>query len=819
MAAEAAATPFAVRAELAALTQEESARLFDRGRVADPGVERIVAALIDEVRRDGDVALREMAARFDGAALTELEVPRATCARALARLDPALRAALEEAAANITTFHRAQLPTRFEEIETLEVETAPGVLLGRRAEPLRRVGVYVPGGRAAYPSSVLMGVIPARVAAVREVLVCSPPGPDGLPPAPVLAACALAGADRVFAVGGAGAIAALALGTDLIPPADRIVGPGNAYVTEAKRQLSAHVGIDSPAGPSEILVLADDSADAELIGAELIAQAEHDPDAAAVLVTTHAAHIADVNAAVLRQLESQPRADIIRAALRTRGGLLLARDTDAALSFAERYAPEHLLVMTREPRALLPRLRAAGSIFLGASSSVAFGDYITGANHVLPTGGFARYHAGLSTLDFLRWTTYQEVSAGAAARLSAPTIVLADAEGLPAHALAARLRATDGNAPAAREASSSGAGPGPAAPSRKLAGRAAYRELPLYDPGRSPCDVDLSDNTNLFGPAPSIRSALASAAAATVTRYPSVYATDLKRALATLHGVEPANITTGCGSDDIIDSALRAFCETGDDVAYPDPTFGMIPLFSRMNALRTVPVPLTDALEVDADALVATRARVTYVCRPNNPTGNAFDRSAIERVCSDAAGLVLVDEAYADFAEDDMVGVAVRSERAVVLRTMSKAFGLAGLRIGYAIGPARLIAEIEKSRGPYKVGGVAEIAALAVLSHDVGWVRDRVADVKRNRARLLDALRERGLAALDSASNFVLVPVPGDARALDQALRGHGVATRPFAGLPRLGDCLRVSIGPWSQLERFLAALDAVPGSTHLVNA
>jgi histidinol dehydrogenase len=494
---------------------------------------------------------------------------------------PGVRGALELAARNIAVFHGAQLPAG------LEMEPVPGLRLGRRADPLRRVGVYAPGGTAAYPSSVLMGVVPAKVAGVDEVIVCSPPGADGLPSPQVLAACALAGADRVFALGGAGAIAALALGTASVPRVDKVVGPGNAYVTEAKRQLTGLVAIDSPAGPSEVLVIADDSADATLVAAELLAQAEHDADAACVLVSTSAALTDEVAERVAALLEGQPRAAIIRAALAAQGALLVAADLDDAVRFAEAYAPEHLLVMTREPRSLLPRLRAAGTIFLGPASSVAFGDYVTGANHVLPTAGLARAYSGLSTLDFMRWTTYQELSDGAAARLAPATVTLAESEGLPAHALAARLRGGRGDAGAAHIGSAA-AGDGAAgdgalpatAPVPAFRPRPAYAALSLYDPGRLPCETDLSDNTNVFGVPPSLAEPAAAWAAPRITRYPSVYATDLKRALADLLDVEPACIVTGCGSDDVIDSAVRAFCEPGAVLAYPEPTFGMVPAFA-----------------------------------------------------------------------------------------------------------------------------------------------------------------------------------------------------------------------------------------------
>ena len=416
------------------LTAEQSSNLFQRGRMQNPDVVKVVAELIDAVRLRGDAALREQASRFDGAADLRIEVPRTDWGGALARMEAPVRAGLELAARNIAAFHTAQLPAK------LEIEIQPGVLLGRRADPLERVAVYAPGGRAAYPSSVLMGVVPARVAGVKEVIVCSPAGPSGSPPDSVLAACAIGGADRLFAIGGAGAIAAVAYGSATVPRVDRVVGPGNAYVTEAKRQVNGVVSIDCPAGPSEVLVIADESAAGRLVAFELLAQAEHDPDAASVLVSTSAQLIDEVATIIAREISAQPRASIIRNAMRARGALLLAEDDAEMLAFNQRYAPEHVALYVRDPRALLEETVNAGSVFLGSAASVAFGDYVTGANHVLPTATLARCYSGLSVLDFIRWTTYQDITPGAAAQLSSVTATLADAEGLPAHAAAARLR-------------------------------------------------------------------------------------------------------------------------------------------------------------------------------------------------------------------------------------------------------------------------------------------------------------------------------------------------------------------------------------------
>jgi histidinol dehydrogenase len=415
---------------LTGLAPHERSALLSRTVEGDARIPQATADVIAQVRQHGDAALLSLTERFDGVQLAALEVPPEALTRALEGLSGPLRQGLDRAARNIATAHRAFLP------QPVEVETEPGVVVGRRPDPLARVGVYAPGGRAAYPSSVLMGAIPASVAGVGEVILCSPPQKDGLPSPVVLAAAALAGVHRVFAVGGAQAIAALAFGTVSIPRVQRIVGPGNAYVAEAKRQVAGKVGIDSPAGPSELLTLVDEGADAAAVARELLAQAEHDPAACVVALCLSEAIRARVQEALERQAEVQPRRDVILAAFASRGALLTVGSLEEAVVFANAFAAEHLLLALRDADRVLPQLRGAGTVFLGEQSSVAFGDYLTGSNHVLPTGGKATAFSGLSTQDFMRWTSYQRVSREAASRLAWDVRVLAESEGLFAHAAA-----------------------------------------------------------------------------------------------------------------------------------------------------------------------------------------------------------------------------------------------------------------------------------------------------------------------------------------------------------------------------------------------
>ncbi len=417
-----------------ALTSAERRTLFDRSTSVDDAVRTQTAAIIRRVRESGDSALRELAAQFDGATLDAIEVPRREWERARDAMEPALRAALERTVRNVRAAHAAFLP------QAMETETEPGIIVGRRPDPLQRVGVYAPGGRAAYPSSLIMGVVPAKVAGVADVIVCSPPGPSGLPSDVVLAAAAIADADRVFAIGGAGAIAAMAHGTASVPRVDRIVGPGNAYVAEAKLQCAGAVAIDSPAGPSELLVIADESADPMIVAREMLAQAEHDPRAAVVCVAVGADLADRISQAVTTLMPTIDRLEIVTDAFGFAGGVVHTATLDAAITFANEWAAEHLLLALAPASldAAFARLRGAGTVFIGETASVAFGDYMTGANHVLPTGGLSRCYSGLSTLDFIRWTSWQRVTPAAAASLAPDVGRFADSEGLPNHAVTAR---------------------------------------------------------------------------------------------------------------------------------------------------------------------------------------------------------------------------------------------------------------------------------------------------------------------------------------------------------------------------------------------
>jgi histidinol dehydrogenase len=389
--------------------------------------------VVERVREEGDAALRAYAREFDGVEVGALEVT-GDAERAADRLDDDLRGHVERAIENVRTFHEAQRPTDWR-------REFDGRELGRRFRPIERAGAYVPGGGAAYPSSAVMGVVPAVVAGVEHVVVCTPPA-DDLPGA-TLAAAHLAGADAVYQVGGAQAVAAMAYGTESVPAVDKVVGPGNRYVTAAKAEVRGDCEIDLLAGPSEVLVVADASADPDLVAADVVAQAEHDPDAAVAAVVDDAATADAVAAAIDEQATGRTRESVIREALDNEpSGVFLARSRAEAALFADEYAAEHLAVHVQDDEALLERIDSAGSVFLGPYTPVAAGDYASGTNHVLPTGGRARVTGGLSVETFLRATTVQRMDREALADLRETITALADAEGLEAHAASVERRFT-----------------------------------------------------------------------------------------------------------------------------------------------------------------------------------------------------------------------------------------------------------------------------------------------------------------------------------------------------------------------------------------
>ncbi|AIS32081.1 histidinol dehydrogenase [Methanobacterium formicicum] len=403
-------------------------KFLQRSQLDSSSIVNIVEDIVSNVRDNGDKALHHYTEKFDKVDLKDFLIEEEDLKRSIQKINSQLMVSLEKAASNIEKFHQSQLPQEW----SLEVDE--GITAGQIVRPLERVGCYIPGGRAIYPSSILMTVIPAKVAGVEEIICCTPPGPDKTVQDMVLAAAYLAGADKVYRVGGAQAIAAMAYGTETIPAVNKIVGPGNIFVTAAKKMVYGQVDIDFPAGPSEVLIIADETGNPEYIALDLLAQAEHDPQAASVLVTTSMDLATAVKDQVEEELPRMKREEIITESLQKNGKIIVVNTMDDAIRFSNEYAPEHLIIATREPEEVVKDIKNVGSIFLGNLTPVAAGDYGSGTNHVLPTSFCARMYSGLSTESFLKKPTVQRLSEAGLKSLKDVVIPLAEYEGLYAHA-------------------------------------------------------------------------------------------------------------------------------------------------------------------------------------------------------------------------------------------------------------------------------------------------------------------------------------------------------------------------------------------------
>ena len=408
--------------------------LKKRAQQTDKDVSAVVAQIVENVRAHGDQAVREYTEKFDGVAPEKTEFSPQEIAALSKSCAPAFLQALEKAAGNIRSFHQRQVQQSWLTAEN------DGVLMGQRVRGLARVGIYVPGGTAAYPSSVLMNAIPAKIAGVQEIIMVTPPGKDGKPNPDIMAAAQIAGVDRVFMMGGAQAVAALAFGTQTVPKVDKIVGPGNIYVATAKKLLYGIVDIDMIAGPSEILIIADQNANPEFLAADLMSQAEHDVLASAILLTDSPVLAQQVQDALASQIQKLSRADIILQSLRDYGAIILCKNIDQAVELANELAPEHLEVCTENPMEYIGRLDNAGSVFLGAYAPEPLGDYYAGPNHVLPTSGTARFFSPLSVDSFIKKSSFIYYTAAALQKGSADIVALANAEGLTAHANSIKVR-------------------------------------------------------------------------------------------------------------------------------------------------------------------------------------------------------------------------------------------------------------------------------------------------------------------------------------------------------------------------------------------
>ncbi len=420
--------------EILDYNKETVEELIKRSQADINSVLTTVSDILNDVRENKDNAVKAYTAKFDKAELDDLKVSEEEIKKAYDELDDELIKALKSASANIEKFHKAQIP------EEWEMEVIPGITAGQIIRPINSVGCYIPGGRAVYPSTILMTVIPAKIAGVDRIIACSPPGPDGKIQAAILVAADLAGVDEIYKCGGAQAIAAMAYGTESIAKVEKIVGPGNIFVTAAKKLVYGDVDIEFPAGPSEVLILADESAIPEYIAYDFLSQSEHDPNASCFLVTDSERIANESNELIEKFANEAKRSEIIAESLAQHGHVILCSTMDEAIDFTNEYAPEHLIISTKDDKAVLDKIKNAGSIFLGKYSPVAAGDYGSGTNHVLPTGGGAKMYSGLSTETFIKKPTVQTLTKEGIKELSKTVLPIAEYEGFYAHADSIKVR-------------------------------------------------------------------------------------------------------------------------------------------------------------------------------------------------------------------------------------------------------------------------------------------------------------------------------------------------------------------------------------------
>jgi len=821
-------------------------RLLHWSPEQDQGIEQAVSAILADVQARGDEALMDYTRRFDRLDVHEaagLRLSQAELQAALDGLPAAERQALERAAERVRRYHEHQRTSSWMYTE------ADGTRLGQRVLPLDRVGLYVPGGKAAYPSSVLMNAIPAQVAGVKE-LVMVVPTPDGVRNPAVLAAACLAGIQEVYTIGGAQAVAALAYGTRSIRPVDKIVGPGNAYVAEAKRRVFGTVGIDMIAGPSEILVVSDGSVPADWVAVDLFSQAEHDEMAQAILISPDAAFLDAVAEAIARLLPGQPRRAVIGKSLADRGALIHVRSMQEAAELVNRVAPEHLELAVRDVDGLLADIRHAGAIFMGRWGCEALGDYCAGPSHVLPTMRTPRFSSPLGVYDFQKRSSLIEPSAAGADHLAKVAATLARAEGLEAHAQSAeyRLGGDGGNATAAGQVASDG-GVAPAAAGTVSAAQIAARverhvrpdvqRMAAYHVADATDAIKLDAMENPWRLPGALQAELAQRLAAlAINRYPSgnTY-TALKQAIARHDGLDGIDgLVLGNGSDELISLLCQLVAQPGATIMAPAPSFVMYEMGARLAGVGFVPVPLRPDFSLDREAMLQAiethRPALVFLAYPNNPTGNLFDADDVRAILQATDGLVVLDEAYAPFAGGaSWLSQLTAWPNLAVMRTCSK-WGLAGARIGYLASAPAWAAQLDKIRPPYNISALdAETACFAFQHHaDFDHQTQALCTERQTLVQRLQALRgPQGLSHVyPTAANFVLVRLaggqddasgPSRATRVAAAMRAAGVLIKDASRMhPALAECLRLTVGAPEENEAMLqalaAALDAVPAAS-----
>lgn len=771
----------------------ELKQALKRDKKVPVGPDPFISDVFREIEKSGDLALRNFTLQFDGVAPDCLLVGEKEFEEAEKLVSPELKQAISVAAKNIERFHRSQ------ENREIEVETTPGVFCWRKSVPIQTVGLYVPGGTAPLFSTVLMLGIPAKIAGNPNRYLCTPPNREGKIHPAILFAAKTAGIDLVYKAGGAQAIAAMSFGTETIPKADKLFGPGNQYVTAAKMYAqSLGIAIDLPAGPSEVLVAADSSVPDSFIAADLLAQAEHDTESQAIFLTDEPGFLEQVLEEMNKQLELLPRKEIAQKALDS--SLAIVTAVEKWPEIIDSYAPEHLIIMGQYEDEIAAKVTNAGSVFIGRNTAESFGDYASGTNHTLPTSGFAKAYSGVSLDSFVKKITYQKISDEGLRNLGQTVITMAEAEELQGHANAVKVR-LEWNVEQNENENENQKEKEDAKINRFL-----RKDLLNIQPYRSARDefagtekIFLDANEHAFETA--------------FNRYPDPKQRELKEVISELKGFNHENVFLGNGSDEVLDLIFRLTCTPYlDSVAFLNPSYGMYAVLARLNGLKTREINLDSQFQISVSEILlqAEDAKLLVLCNPNNPTGNRIPKTELLEIVRRFNGLVIIDEAYIDFCPDgSLAEEVVNYANLIVVQTLSKGYGMAGLRIGAAIASKTWVTALNRIKPPYNLSSIVQETAVKTLK-EIPW-RDLNAEIIRERERLILFLKSLSLVTevFPSETNFILFRIP-NATVIYNKLIENGVVVRDRSSQFNCSDTLRVSVGTSEATNRFIQIMQTL---------
>ncbi len=775
----------------------EWSTILKRPLIETKNLEIAVRSIMDQVQDQGDQALYKLTEKFDKVKLKNLMISSKEIESSVSQVNSKLKTAIKIAHGNIERFHTAQKE------HAQIIETMPGVQCWRKNVAIQKVGLYIPGGTAPLFSTVLMLGIPAKIAGCEEIILCTPPQKNGQVDPAIMYTANLIGISKIYKVGGAQAIAAMTFGTESIPAVNKIFGPGNQFVMEAKQQaLREGLAIDLPAGPSELLVLADGSANPKFVAADLLSQAEHGTDSQVVLIAFDDIFIDKVLLEIIEQLQSLPRKMIATEALGNSIAIIV-KGKKEAIDIINEYAPEHLILAVENAELLANRIINAGSVFLGNYTPESAGDYASGTNHTLPTNGYAKSFSGVSLDSFYKKITFQKITEKGIQNLGSTVEIMAEAEQLIAHKNAIRIRLdTILEKQSGVEEVDSVELVGNSGFSLPALVRSSLRNFQAYTAARDEYDgqaeIYLDANENPFDSA--------------VNRYPDPLQIILKKEIAKFKGVQVSNIFLGNGSDEAIDLLIRLFCEPNmDSVLMLPPSYGVYGVCAQIAGVTIRTIPLDNDFQPrlnDLKMLSARNAKILFICNPNNPTGSVIELSHIENIIRDFPGIVVLDEAYIDFSNvKSGIGLINKYPNLVVLQTFSKAWGMAGLRLGMAFSNPELIAWLNKIKLPYNINQMTQQLVLKKIKKPE-MVEKQIQLIKIERERLSKSLIDFDFVKkiFPSQTNFILLKV-NQAQQLYYFLLKKGIIIRDRSKQLNCEDCLRITIGLEVENDRLLSVM------------